>query len=85
MLNGDIMGIVENIKKIAVNAVESQKPTTVMFGHAITDDVVSVEGRFDMPRRYLDFMKGKDFQKGDELILLREHGGQRFVVMGVME
>lgn len=83
---GDMLEIVDLIKIIAVNAVESQKPTTVMFGRAISDDVIEVEQRLRLQRDvHLDFMKGKEFQEGDKVILLREHGGQKFVVMGVVQ
>ena len=77
--------IVESIKILAVNAVESQKPTTIMFGIAESDDTIMVEQRLRLQRVHLTFMKGAKFQAGDKVILLREHGGQGFVVLGALE
>ncbi|MCL1789324.1 MAG: DUF2577 domain-containing protein [Oscillospiraceae bacterium] len=76
--------IVELIKIIAVEAVESQKPSTVMIGTAESDDIIAVDQKLRLSRVHLNFMDGAWFQKGDKVILLREHGGQSFVVLGVL-
>ena len=77
--------IVELIKIIAVEAVESQKPSTVMIGTAESDDIIAVDQKLRLPKVHLNFMKGiEEIRKGDKVILLREHGGQSFVVLGVL-
>jgi hypothetical protein len=77
--------IAELIKVLAVDAVEAQKPSTVLLGFAESDDVIMVEQRLRLSKRSLDFMRGTAFQQGDKVVLLRVHGGQQFVVLGVME
>ena len=77
--------IAELFKVMAIEAVESQKPTTILFGRAESDDEIVIEQRMRLKRRSLCFMNGARFQKGDKVILLREHGGQNFVVLGTIE
>jgi len=77
--------IVKLIKVLAVEAIDSQKPCTVMFGKAESEDDVVIENKLRLSRKHLCFMNDINFCKGDRVVLLREHGGQRFLVLGVLE
>lgn len=76
------------IKRIALAAVEESHPTAVMVGTVTKTDPlkVTVEQRlplddefFIVPKR----LKGS-FKAGDGLLMLREQGGQRYVVLDIL-
>lgn len=83
------------IQKISHNQIHSEKPTDIVYGiietDMVTDNEVSV--RIDqkrvLPERMLIFStlypKPYGEVKGKRLILLRQWGGQRFLVLGGVE
>jgi hypothetical protein len=75
--------ILELFKKIALEAVECEKPVAVMLG-VCTDGGVMVEERLELGSEHLVVMKGVEAVPGDRVVLLREQGGQRFFVLGVI-
>jgi hypothetical protein len=79
--------IVRAIKIAALDAIESQKPVDVMFGMVVSDFplVINIEQRLQLTEEYLVLMRGVEVDLGDRVVLLREQGGQEFVVLGVME
>ncbi|MCL2071239.1 MAG: DUF2577 domain-containing protein [Oscillospiraceae bacterium] len=79
---GDIAGL---IKRAAVEAVEADKPAAVMFGTADGQSTVMVEQKLRLSGEQLVVLKGVEIKDGDTVVLLREQGGQRFVLLGVAE
>ena len=73
------------IKILAVNAVAAEKPSTITFGIAESANVVVIEQKLRLQREQLSFLRGAEFQTGDSVILIRVHGGQNYVVLGVMD
>ena len=76
--------IAELVKAIAVDAVEADKPVTVMYGTVagVEPLVVDIEQKLRLFGEQLTVLKGVVLQEGDGVVLLREQGGQRFVVIG---
>ena len=72
------------IKVLALEAVEAEKISPVMFGVAESPDVVVVDGRMRLTGKMLSFLKGAEMQANDKVVLLREQGGQGFVVLGII-
>jgi hypothetical protein len=74
------------IKRTAVEAVESDKPTAVMFGTvtAVSPLVVEVEQKLSLGGEALVCLKNVTVDVGESVLLLREQGGQRFFVLGVI-
>jgi len=79
--------LIELIKQAAVEAVQAEKPVSVMFGQCAIDEgrlIITVEQKLKLSGEMLVVLKGTAIQAGDSVVMLREQGGQRFVVMGVM-
>jgi len=91
--------IAQLIKRAAVEAVESEKPAAVMFGtvSGINPLEITVEQKLRLSGAQLvtmlsdrvyvgegSFLRHKVFEIGDCAALLREQGGQRFIVLGVI-
>ncbi|MDR0222613.1 MAG: DUF2577 domain-containing protein [Oscillospiraceae bacterium] len=74
------------IKKAAVEAFEAEKPAAVMFGTVtgLAPLVIDVGQKLKLSGERLVAMKGAGFSAGDAAVLLREQGGQRFIVLGVV-
>jgi hypothetical protein len=80
--------MVEAIKKIVQAQGNTTPPCTFIFGTVVADEplVVQVDSRFIIGREALVVMRSNAaLSVGDRLVLLREHGGQRFLVLGVVE
>lgn len=74
----------EAVRKAAAGA--GGVPAALLFGTVTAAEPlkVLVESRFELRREQLVLMRGAACEKGDALVLLRDHGGQRFLVLGVM-
>jgi hypothetical protein len=74
------------IKKAAVDAVEAGKPADVMFGTVtgLEPLAVDVEQKLKLSGGCLVAMNGANLARGDAVVLLRQRGGQKFVVLGVL-
>ncbi len=81
--------MLEQIKQIAGNVSKTEVPSTFVFGTVISRAPLSVkiDDRFIIGESALILMKqfSNGFKSGDKLVLLREHGGQRYLVLGVIE
>lgn len=86
----DANGLVETLKKVAVDAVEATKPVNVCFGEVISTDSlkINVEQKMILGEKQLILTRSvtldNELQTGDSVILLRQQGGQKFVVIDVI-
>lgn len=81
------MSILDTMKKVAEQSQNSTVPAAFLFGQvtAISPLVVRVDNRFDLPASVLVLLKEKDgdpLAVGDKLALLRNFGGQSFLILG---
>lgn len=75
-------GIVDTIKKIAVNAFEASKPVNLLFGKVISVDPVKIQvGEFLTLTKEFLVINGT-VAENDEVTLIRCQGGQKYVVLG---
>ena len=74
------------IKQLAQQAIEAGAPMAVMFGTVTTADplAVLVDNRFQITGAAIIVPRGLVLENNDKVILLRNAGGQQFIVMGVM-
>jgi len=75
----------EAIKTIALNAVEAEKPCDIRLGEAVSVNEVRIGQKLVLNRDHLIFVRGTGFEQGDTVVLLREPGGQSYIVLGVTE
>lgn len=83
------------IQKISHNQIHSEKPTDIVYGTVETDMVngsevsVRIDQKRVLPEEMLIFStlypKPTGEAAGKKLILLRQWGGQRFLVLGGVE
>lgn len=73
------------LKKIAKQEREASKPAVIMTGKVISDDPLKIrlDKRVTLDKDFLFMTEAaNDLKKGDTAILLRNQGGQDFVVLG---
>ena len=81
------MGVVDLVKRVAVEAIEAQKPVEILFGRCVISGdshSVVVEQKLTLTGEQVVFMKNITVNNGDYVLLFREQGGQRFFVIGVI-
>lgn len=80
------MSILDTMKKVAERTQNASVPAAFLFGQvtAVAPLVVRVDNRFDLTAETLVTLKsgGDPLAVGDKLALLRNHGGQSFLVLG---
>jgi len=76
---------IESIMTLVTNTIESKVPCTIKLGKATSTSEIVVDQKLTLTSDHLSFKRGAEFEKGDTVILLREEGGQSFIVMGVLE
>ena len=84
-LLADYTGLINSIKKAALEAIGASKPVSVIFGRvaACNPLIVAVGLDIRLKRSQLIFTEGhNNFFLGDELAMLQAQGGQRFLVIG---
>ena len=78
--------MLEQIKKIARQSDECAAPAMVLYGTVTGLDPlrVRVDNRFELGERDLTLLRGtrESLEAGDGLALLRNRGGQEFLVLG---
>lgn len=75
-------GIIETIKKVALNAFEATNPVKLLFGKVISTDPIKIQvGEFLTLTREFLVINGELFE-GDSVSLIRCQGGQKYVVLG---
>jgi hypothetical protein len=79
------MGLLDVIKRAAVDAVSESGPAAVYFGvvKGLDPPLIAVSGSFELGRDLLLFTEqGASVRPGDSALLLR--AGGRFIVLGRM-
>lgn len=75
-------GIIEIIKRVALNAYEATKPVSLLFGEVISTDPVKIQvGELLTLTKEFLVINGT-VSKGDNVTLIRCQGGQKYVVLG---
>lgn len=75
-------GIIDTIKKVALNAFEASNPVKLLFGKVISTDPVKIQvGELLTLTKEFLVINGTVFQ-GDDVTLIRCQGGQKYVVLG---
>ena len=75
-------GILETIKKVALNAFEASHPVKLLFGKVISTDPVKIQvGELLTLTKEFLVINGEVF-KDDTVTLIRCQGGQKYVVLG---
>lgn len=75
-------GIIELVKRIALNAFEASKPVSLLFGEVTSTDPVTIKvgDLLTLSREFL--VINGTVSKGDVVTLIRCQGGQKYVVLG---
>lgn len=75
-------GIIDTIKRVAINAFEASNPVKLMFGKVISTDPVKIQvsDLLTLSQEFL-VINGEVFE-GDDVTLIRCQGGQKYVVLG---
>ena len=75
-------GIIDTIKRVALNAFEATNPVKLVFGKVISTNPVKVQvGELLTLTQEFLVINGTVFE-GDEVTLIRCQGGQKYVVLG---
>lgn len=82
----DAVEFVKIIKKAAIEAVDSTKPVNIYFGSVESTSPlrINVEQKITLTKLQLiltERVTEEPLKAGDELILLRQQGGQKYVVL----
>lgn len=77
------------IKKIAIDALNASKPTTVCFGNVTSTDPLSVRINQLIELSSATLIPtsavADKLSVGDEVILIRQQGGQKYIVLDKYE
>ncbi len=78
------MSIVSIIKQTAIEAVEESSPMTVTYGIVTSSNPlkVTIEQRLSITKSYIintEMFEKEAFSIGDNLLLLRVQGGQKYI------
>ena len=75
-------GIIETIKKVALDAFTASKPVNVLWGEVTSVDpiTITINQYLSLTEEFL-VINGEVF-KGDKVTLIRVQGGQKYVVLG---
>lgn len=75
-------GIIETIKKVALNAFEASNPVKLLFGKVISTDPVKIQvGEYLTLTKEFLVINGT-VEVDDDVTLIRCQGGQKYVVLG---
>lgn len=76
--------MLEQIKKISKRTGEAATPARFLFGEVskLKPLTVQVEELLPISAPALVVLKGAGFSVGDKVILLRDYGGQRYLILG---
>ena len=75
-------GIIDTIKRVALNAFEASNPVKLLFGKVISTNPmkIKVNQYLTLTKEFL-VINGEVFE-GDDVTLIRVQGGQKYVVLG---
>lgn len=75
-------GIIDTIKRVALNAFEASNPVKLLFGKVISTDPVKIQvGEYLTLTREFLVINGT-VEEDDDVTLIRCQGGQKYVVLG---
>ena len=80
------MNMVELIQTISKNQMDAEKPMQLMFGTVVSDGEplrVRLSEKVVLEEDMLIRTSGRRYERDTHLILLRDHGGQRWYVLEV--
>ncbi|MBR4025948.1 MAG: DUF2577 domain-containing protein [Lachnospiraceae bacterium] len=91
----DTVELVKLLKKVAIEAMESKKLTNVVFGKVVSVNPlkINVEQKLPLTKAQLVLTRNvtnykidglsisNALKKGDEVILIRQQGGQKYIVI----
>ena len=80
------MNRVEIIQQITKKLMEAEKPMQLMFGTVVSDGEplrVRLSEKVVLEEDMLIRTSGRRYERGTHLILLRDHGGQRWYVLEI--
>ena len=76
------------IKQAAVQAVEASDPVALVIGSVVTKEplMVAINQRFTLDEAFLILPRRlkEEINAGDGVVLLREQGGQRYLILDVL-
>lgn len=74
--------LIEQIRRAAVGA--SGVPAALFFGRVTARKPlkVQVDSHMELGEAQLVTLRGENFELGDKLVLLRDNGGQQFLILG---
>lgn len=75
-------GIIDIIKKVALNVFESSNPTRVLFGNVISTNPVKIKVSDFLTLTKEFLVINGSISQGDEVTLIACQGGQKYVVLG---
>lgn len=75
-------GIIETIKRVALNVFEASKPVNLVFGKVISTEPITIQvgENLTLTKEFL-VINGTVFE-GEQVSLIRCQGGQKYVVLG---
>ena len=75
-------GIIDTIKRVALNAFEASNPVKLMFGKVVSTNPIKIKVNqyLTLTKEFL-VINGEVFED-DEVTLIRVQGGQKYVVLG---
>lgn len=83
----DAKDLLKVIKQAAVEAVEASNPVTVCMGTIQSVSPLTIKTGQKLILSEKQLFTGKEIEglkKSDKVILLREQGGQKYIVLGVI-
>lgn len=76
---------VKQMQLIALNMINAEKPMMVQFGTVVSASPlkVKISQKLILSKDFFYALDGKtSFSAGDTLVLLRDHGGQKYLILG---
>ncbi|NMA00843.1 MAG: DUF2577 family protein [Clostridiaceae bacterium] len=79
--------VFETIKQTAVNAVEATFPVKLIFGivQSTSPLKIAIDQKLSITSTQCVWLQGVGLAVGDRVALLRQQGGQQFLILGVLQ
>lgn len=80
------MALMYTIKQIANQTIDAKKPAEIIYGTVVKVSplTVRIDEKLEISSPQLIVMDGMTFDVGDKLVLLRNFGGQQFLILGYL-
>lgn len=77
--------LIQIIKQAAIEAVEASNPTKILYGTVLdASPKIQIDQKFIVTKEFIvqtERMKEMSLAVGDNVILIQEQGGQKYIVM----